>query len=99
MPKNEGNAQGRHYTDEERQEDEQRNFNRATGRKHFEVDENQKAGGHSDKHLSQSDGREHEFRHKGNDDDINRHDEAQDEGRMQGSARSTGHQGGRNQNN
>jgi hypothetical protein len=105
MPKNEGTAHGRHYTEEEKTEDENRNYNRTTGRGHFDADEEQKAGGHSDRWADaseeQSAGRQHEFRDRDrNDDDENRHDEAQSEGGMQGDARNQGgHEGGRNQNN
>lgn len=103
MSKGKGNAHGKHYTEEEIENDAQRNTNRSKGRQHFEVDEDTKAGGHSDKHASaasDSGGQQHEFRRDKNDDDINRHDQAQSEGHMQGSARkSGGHQGGRNQNN
>ncbi|HEX2911504.1 MAG TPA: hypothetical protein VH186_11910 [Chloroflexia bacterium] len=103
MPKHEGNAHGRHYSEDEREDDAQRNFNRAKGRNHFEVDEDQKAGGHSDRHASaasDSGGQQHVFASDKNDDDVNRHDQAQSTGHMQGSAhKSGGHQNGRHQNN
>jgi hypothetical protein len=103
MAKNEGNAHGRHYTEDEKEQDALRNNNRSKGRQHFEADSDQKAGGHSDKHASSvtgDGGQQHEFRHDGNDDDENRHSRPQNEGGMQGDARNQGgHQGGRNQPN
>lgn len=102
MSKEKGNAHGKHFTEDEREDDAQRNFNESKGRQHFPADENQKAGGHSDRHASSSgdSGEQHEFRDEGNDDDINRHSQAQSEGHMQGSGRKEGgHQAGRHQHN
>lgn len=103
MSRKEGNAHGKHFTEDEREDDAQRNHNQSKGHRHFAVDENQHAGGHSDKHASATSdtgGQQHEFRRDINDDDINHHDEAQSEGHMQGTQRkSGGHQSGRNQKN
>ncbi len=104
MPKNEGTAHGRHYTEEEHTEDENRNYNQSKGRQHFQADETAKAGGHSDRWAdsssSDSAGQQHEFSRGGDNDDVNAHDQPQDEGQMQGEARNEGgHQGGRNRNN
>jgi hypothetical protein len=101
MSRNEGTAHGRHFTDEERTEDENRNHNQASGRRHFEANEDQKAGGHSDRWADSSDsearGQQHEFRAgDDNDDDANRHSQEQSEGGMQGEGRN---EGGRNQRN
>ena len=105
MSRNEGTAHGRHFTEEEKDADENRNYNQASGRRHFEPDETQKAGGHSDRWADASEdesgGRQHEFRAgDDNDDNENRHSQEQSEGGMQGEARNEGgHEGGRNQNN
>jgi hypothetical protein len=105
MPRTEGTAHGRHYTEQERIEDENRNHNQSGGRRHFEADEEQKAGGHSDRWADaseeQSKGQQHEFRNRDqNDDDVNRHSQEQSEGGMQGEGRNEGgHEGGRNQRN
>lgn len=104
MSRQEGNAHGRHYTEDEKVEDENRNYNQAKGRRHFSAEEDSKAGGHSDRWADSSDddnrGEQHEFARGGDNDDVNAHDQAQDEGRMQGEARNEGgHQGGRNQHN
>lgn len=99
MSKHGGNAHGKHYTEDEREDDAERNHNQARGRQHFdETDETQKAGGHSDRHASGGEGQMHEFRREKNDDDEHHHDQAQSEGGMQGENRNAGgHQGGRNQ--
>lgn len=101
MANDKGNAHGRHFTEEEREDDAQRNNNQSKGRQHFAADPDQKAGGHSDRHAStatDSGGQQHEFSHEGNDDDVNRHSQPQSEGGMQGDSRNAGgHQGGRNQ--
>ena len=99
MAKQEGNAHGRHYTDEERDEDAQRNFNEDSGRQHFPADEHQKAGGHSDRHANDTSGQQHEFS-KPETDEVESAKEIkpQDKGRQPGSGRNAGgHQGGRNQ--
>lgn len=101
MAKEAGNAHGKHYDQEDREIDQERNHNRSGGRQHFEADSDQKAGGHSDRTASarhDTPGQLHEFRNDENDDDRNRHNKPQDEGGMQGDARNSGgHQGGRNQ--
>ena len=104
MPRNEGNAQGRHFTEQDKVEDEDRNYTEAHGRRHFAPNEEQKAGGHSDRWADASSpdnpGLQHDFRHEGKDDDVNAHDKPQDQGRMQGEAHNEGrHQGGRNRKN
>ena len=104
MPKQEGNAHGKHHTEDEREDDAQRNHNQSKGRDHFPASADVKAGGHSDKHASsQSDtgGEQHEFRHKHNEEEASHpHDKAQDEGHMTGTGRNEGgHEGGRHQHN
>ena len=104
MPRQEGNAHGRHYTEQEHTEDENRNYNQAKGRRHFSPDEDSKAGGHSDRWADsgsdESRGQQHEFRAGSENEDVHAHSEAQSEGRMQGEARNEGgHQSGRNQHN
>lgn len=69
MPKEEGNAHGRHYTEEERSEDENRNHNQSHGRGHFADDEHEKAGGHSDRWAIDSRGEQREF-HRGEDNET-----------------------------
>lgn len=105
MPKHEGNAHGRHYTEEERENDEQRNHNDNKGRQHFEEPENHiHTGGHSDKHASAASdngGQFHDLAKPGDPtDDINQDDKPQDDGRRKGAGRNEGgHQGGRHQHN
>ncbi|MEP6776265.1 MAG: hypothetical protein ABJA50_11785 [Chloroflexota bacterium] len=100
MPKEEGTAHGRHYTEEERVEDENRNHNQSHGRGHFAEDEHEKAGGHSDRWANDSTGEQHEFSSGKDDDNLDVHNKPQDEGQMQGEARNEGgHQGGRNKKN
>lgn len=101
MPKSEGNAHGKHYSEADKEVDELRNHNQATGRKHFAPETTEKAGGHSDRTASarhDEPGQMHEFRDDKNDDDLDRHNKAQDEGGMQGAHRKAGgHQPGRHQ--
>jgi hypothetical protein len=100
MPKQEGNAHGRHYTEEEKADDDQRNYNQSHGRQHFEQNEHEKAGGHSDRWATDSAGEQHEFSSDKNTGNTDVHDNPQDEGQMQGESRNEGgHQGGRNRNN
>ncbi len=103
MPKSEGNANGKHFSEAEKETDELRNHNQSTSRKHFAQESDQKAGGHSDRTASarhDEPGQIHEFRDDKNDDDLDRHNKAQDEGGMQGAHRKAGgHQPGRNQKN
>lgn len=103
MPKHEGNAHGRHYTEEDREEDAERNHNQTKGREHFPASEDVHAGGHSDKHASSltDQGEKHEFRHKHNEEEESRpHDNPQDEGHMTGAGhKEGGHQNGRHQHN
>jgi hypothetical protein len=103
MAKAEGNAHGKHYTEAEKEADELRNHNEATGRQHFAPEADEKAGGHSDRSASarhDEPGQMHEFSDEKNKDEVNRHNKAQDEGGMQGESRNAGgHQGGRHQHN
>ncbi len=103
MPREEGTAHGRHYTEQDDIEDANRNHNQSKGRKHVTPDVDQRAGGHSDRwaDASQDDsrGRQHELRRE--DEELaHSHDDEQSEGPMQGQARKEGgHQTGRNQTN
>ena len=100
MPEQEGNAHGRRYTEQEHEADSERNYNRSQGRRHFEQNEHEKAGGHSDRWATDSAGEQHDFRSDKGDDNADVHNSPQDEGQMQSEARNEGgHQGGRNRNN
>jgi len=100
MPEQEGNAHGRHYTEQEREAGSERNHNQSQSRRHFEQKKDEKAGGHSDRWATGSAGEQHEFASDKGDDNLDVHDNPQDEGQMQGEARNEGgHQGGRNRNN
>ncbi len=103
MPREEGTAHGRHYTEQDDIEDANRNYNQSKGRKHAEPDEDQRAGGHSDRwanaSLEDGQGKQHDLE-RGEEEKAHIHDDAQSEGRMQGQARKEGgHQTGRNQTN
>lgn len=99
MSKQEGNAHGKHYTEDEHEDDAQRNHNQSKGRQHWEADPNQKAGGHSDKHASAASdngGEQHEFSHQSVEEGSKSHNKAQDVGHMPGSGHNEGgHEGGR----
>ncbi|MDQ6694276.1 MAG: hypothetical protein M3014_07620 [Chloroflexota bacterium] len=100
MPKEEGTAHGRHYTDDEREADEGRNHNQSTGRRHFEEEGQEKAGGHSDRWATDSAGQQHEFSHKGGEGNEDIGNKPQDEGRKQGEGQGEGgHEGGRHKHN
>lgn len=104
MPREEGTAHGRHYTEQDDIEDANRNHNQSKGRRHTEPDEETKAGGHSDRWADasgeQSAGQQHELRDGDAKQGAHEHDDAQSEGRLQGEARKEGgHQTGRNQHN
>jgi len=61
MPEQEGNAHGRHYTEQEREAGSERNHNQSQSRRHFEQKKDEKAGGHSDRWATGSAGEQHEF--------------------------------------
>lgn len=99
MPKHEGNAHGRHYTEADQEDDAQRNHNQSKGREHFPASEDVHTGGHSDKHASPASdtgGEMHEFSHHNNEEANSPHEKAQDEGHMTGAGhKEGGHQNGR----
>src|SRR4029078_12561201 len=97
MPEQEGNAHGRHYTEQEREADSERNHNQSPSRRHFEQKKDEKAAGHSDRWATGSAGEQHEFASDKGDDNLDVHDNPQDEGQKQGEARhESGHPGGTN---
>jgi hypothetical protein len=105
MPRKEGTAHGKHYTEQDDIEDKNRNYNQSEGRRHTDqTDEDARAGGHSDRWADSSSedspGRQHEQRAGGTKEEARAHDNEQSEDRMQGQARKEGgHQTGRNQTN
>ena len=104
MPRNEGTAHGRHYTDQDDIEDKNRNYNQSEGRRHTAPDKDTRAGGHSDRWADASEedteGQKHEMRSGNVKEGARLHDEPESEDRMQGQARKEGgHQKGRNQTN